>query len=459
MRMVGRLCAAAVVASSLCASAASASGTPRRVGGRGGATLAFSVRTGLFRSKATTRPATVEVRTVKLKSKRRSLRRIAGRGLAAAGALVSRKARAAGDLMVSLDTPLPSSSSKLAQGGVSNLLVPALLLAVAFALLRSVAGSGGRSAAADQNEPGLGEFITRKYLSPPPAVVHRLKLLKGKGANFADSVRDTWTWVMPPQREQLGDGEWAACTLAGKTPITGSGCTRYSFRLNSARQTFGLGLGQALSLIGIDEANRVLKVHMIPATPRLMAGSFDLILPDEDIETKAQASRSLTASNAEEEGFGAMVQTMELGEQIAAKPGDERLTYDGYLPIDDVHCIASGLGIVPALGLLNELLPSRASSVETANLVWVNEDEGDFVNYVDMENVWYKFSKKLDVSCVLDNDTFGSELWENEAFIASVPDSYVEGMMIVVAGPENFQLNVAKELAAKDFPEGAIVCL
>jgi len=116
--MVGRLCAAAVVASSLCASAASASGTPRRVGGRGGATLAFSVRTGLFRSKATTtRPATVEVRTVKLKSKRRSLRRIAGRGLAAAGALVSRKARAAGDLMVSLDTPLPSSSSKLAQGG------------------------------------------------------------------------------------------------------------------------------------------------------------------------------------------------------------------------------------------------------------------------------------------------------------------------------------------------------
>ena len=82
----------------------------------------------------------------------------------------------------------------------------------------------------------------------------------------------------------------------GKNPIANSGCTRYSFRLNSVRQTFGLGLGQALSLIGIDESNRVLKLHTIPATPRIMAGSFDLILPDEDLETKAQASRSLTAS-------------------------------------------------------------------------------------------------------------------------------------------------------------------
>lgn len=116
-----KLCAVVVVASSLCASGASASGPPRRVGGRGGATLAFGVRPGLFRisetSLATRQVASAEVRTVKLKSKRRSLRRIAGRGLAAAGALVSRKARAAGDLMVSLDTPLPSSSSKLAQGG------------------------------------------------------------------------------------------------------------------------------------------------------------------------------------------------------------------------------------------------------------------------------------------------------------------------------------------------------
>ena len=124
-----------------------------------------------------------------------------------------------------------------------------------------------------------------------------------------------------------------------------------------------------------------------------------------------------------------------------------------------MHCIVSGLGIVPTLGLLNELLPSRASSVETANLVWVNEDEGDFVNYADMENVWYKFSKKLDVSCVLDADTFGSGLWENEAFLASVPDAYVEGMMIVVAGPEEFQSNVVKALALRDFPEGAVVRL
>lgn len=70
--------------------------------------------------------------------------------------------------------------------------------------------------------------------------------------------------------------------------------TRFSFRFNSARQvrtcslrkailflkgyllpcsqTFGLQLGQALSLIGLDEDNRVCRVELSPATPRLATG-------------------------------------------------------------------------------------------------------------------------------------------------------------------------------------------
>ena len=67
--------------------------------------------------------------------------------------------------------------------------------------------------------------------------MHRLKLVRGKAARGADTIRDAWKWLTPtPKREQLSDGEWAACTLAGKAAIPGTGCTRYAFRLNSARQ-------------------------------------------------------------------------------------------------------------------------------------------------------------------------------------------------------------------------------
>ena len=103
---------------------------------------------------------------------------------------------------------------------------------------------------------------------------------------------------------------------------------------------------------------------------------------------------------------------------MAAKPAAGRLNYGGdYLPVSDLHCIANGLGSIPTLELIRELLPGSDSSIERANFVWVNEEEGQFVLYDDVERLWYKYSRNLDISCVLEKDCFGPGLLQNNAFL------------------------------------------
>lgn len=50
------------------------------------------------------------------------------------------------------------------------------------------------------------------------------------------------------------------------------------------------------------------------------------------------------------------------------KPGREGLVYGGpYSPITDLVLIATGLGVVPMIQMVNELLPSKDSSVSAAS--------------------------------------------------------------------------------------------
>lgn len=303
----------------------------------------------------------------------------------------------------------------------------------------------------------------------PTSLVHRYKLARGRVSHVADYVHDTYRRILPARSEKLDGEEWAPCTLVSKTPLGDSGCTRYSFRLGKSSQTFGLGLGQALSMIGVDADNQVYRVQMIPSTSRDAKGTFELVLPDPGgLAAGAifdRASRSMS-QNPMEEGFSTLLYTMPIGGadpgQIAARPGDQWVDYDGYLPITHVQCICSGLGVAPTLGLLRELLPSGVSSVDTANLVWVNENEVDFVKDYNeaIENTYYKYSKKLDVSCVLDEDTFGKDLFVNEAFASSIAETYTEGTMVVLSGPEQFQANVYRHLTGiLGYPEGVITRL
>ena len=94
------------------------------------------------------------------------------------------------------------------------------------------------------------------------------------------------------------------------------------------------------------------------------------------------------------------------------------MSYEGeYQPITELHCISNGLGSIALVELIRELLPARSSSIERANFIWVNEKKNQFVLYEEIERLWYKYSKSLDVSCVLEQDCSGSGLMKNSAFL------------------------------------------
>ena len=145
-----------------------------------------------------------------------------------------------------------------------------------------------------------------------------------------------------------------------------------------------------------------------------------------------------------------MLGLMEVGDQVAAKPGTNKLTYAAPDVITSVHFIVSGLGAVPGIAMISEvrllsppparnlvalvphlqravyllqLLPGSDSSIEQANLVWVNPSERDFVMYGEAEKLWYKYSKVLDVGCVVEADLVGPGLFQNDAFmeVSSAP--------------------------------------
>ena len=111
--------------------------------------------------------------------------------------------------------------------------------------------------------------------------------------------------MTPVKRAYLPATEWSACTLSGVMPLGDSGCTKYSFTLGDKAQvttpasrldafgsepsrtpacdpaqTFGLQLGETLSLMALDEDGKIRKSEMIPSSPREATGGFDLVVRD-----------------------------------------------------------------------------------------------------------------------------------------------------------------------------------
>lgn len=278
----------------------------------------------------------------------------------------------------------------------------------------------------------------------------RMNMLRGKASNAADAVRGLWRRISPPTVELLPD-DWASCVLIGKESLGDSGTTKYTFAFNGIYQTFQLQLGQALSMIALDEQSRVCRLETIPSSSRTATGYFEIILDD------VPSQRFMTE---EGQNFSELVGRMQMGEQLAARPGEKKMIYHtvpGAGPISEVHCIVNGLGIVPVVTMIKEILPNRDSSVDLANLVWVNENAQDFVLYEDLERLYFKCPQKLEINCVVAQDVYGPGVWGDEEFSQAVPRSFQDGNLMIVAGPEAFQNNIVSQLRANGVPDGAIM--
>jgi hypothetical protein len=54
-------------------------------------------------------------------------------------------------------------------------------------------------------------------------------------------------------------------------------------------------------------------------------------------------------------------------------------------------------------------------------VIWLNERAEDFCLYSELEKAYYKYHRKLDVSCIIERDLFGHALASNQKLRDAVP--------------------------------------
>ena len=120
--------------------------------------------------------------------------------------------------------------------------------------------------------------------------------------------------------------------------------------------------------------------------------------------------------------------------------------------------IASGSGIAPVLDQVKAVLPSGSSSVKSVTVIWVNDKEEDFdVALSSLEDEYFKYSTKLAVSCVV-NENSDLRLADNEEVEeALVP--FEPGTMAVIAAPKRFSNEAKTLLMGSGYPEECICVL
>jgi len=361
---------------------------------------------------------------------------------------------------VSLDQPLNFKNIQdSTQGGIQGLLPAAIVVAGAYTSLKLYVGANDENS--DEEDMvvrgGIGTRLSAVAnritgLYNPTDVSQQARVAAVTVAEYAGiAITQTWNALPAFRRECLPRESYNPCTYEGRTPLgVNSGAYRYSFKLESRKQTFGLQMGETMLLMVVAQDGEVHRAEVIPSSQRAKMGAFDIVLNKDENDAPTTA-------------FAAMLDVMEVGEKVAARAGTNKMaSFRGPpgVPVTKLHCIMSGLGALPTLEILRELLRGRESSIEQANFVWVNAREKDFVQYSEVEKLWNRKSKVLDVACVLDPNFNNEQLFENDAFVEVLPVNYEPGDMAILVGPPEFRSNVRAYLSSiANFSDGVIVDL
>jgi ferredoxin-NADP reductase len=157
--------------------------------------------------------------------------------------------------------------------------------------------------------------------------------------------------------------------------------------------------------------DRVVKEFVFPMTQAKRRGEFDILV---------QRTGDIGSDR-----FTRALQMLAVGDELAFKAGRKRLQYnepsditsrtDG--PIEFVTLVASSLGIAPALKMIRSSVDdAEETTVEEVELLWVNEDDNDFVCNEDISHLESKFDKKIYVSRLTEPELYDTEasLLEND---------------------------------------------
>lgn len=274
--------------------------------------------------------------------------------------------------------------------------------------------------------------------------------------------------------DEIGEmSGWGVCTLSNKRPVkpTSDGSlsdcayVEYTFDLPQSDNVIPLALGQQLKLCCLDEDQNVCKGDFYTWSPRSKQGSFSIVLPTLNDNSSADDIDLDIVESAGKDGanFARVLQyELQIGDEVAIQPGAKTLEYRGqYLPVTDMLYFVCDMGVVPILDQIKSVLPSGSSSVKNINVVWLNKRPEQFeLAYDQLENEFYKYNNKLEVSCCLlkEDDYLHSNLEENTDIADSIP-TFRPGTMAVLAGPSSFVSRAERYLKRRGYPSDVICSL
>jgi len=256
-----------------------------------------------------------------------------------------------------------------------------------------------------------------------------------------------------------GDGGWGKCTLRSKKKVGTSPFMVYEFALPKPEYNIPLALGQQLDFCCLSSDDDICTGSFYPFevgndSDSIQRGVVKIVVPECDSVEKNAAQVGMGNSKFIE----VLKDELRIGDEIAIKPGKSFLQYNGkHVPVTDMVCVASGLGIVPIVDQVKSISPKGSSSVKTTSVVWINENRSDFDLAMDeLEKEYMKYSTKLAVSCIMDD--LKKPLDKNREVEEAVP-YFNAGTMAVVSGPKRFAETAKAYLNRKGYPDNCICIL
>ena len=153
---------------------------------------------------------------------------------------------------------------------------------------------------------------------------------------------------------------------------------------------------------------------------------------------------------------------MEVGEELAVKPGSKRLASPtGEEDIEALSVLTSGMGILPTLQLLREVLSDPpSSSVRQVEVVWINDAKQDFILNEELAALerQHGASGHLRVTRVVDREAGNEDTLLNAQLGASVAP-YCAGRVAIVMAEGAVAAKANQLFSSRGYPQSAIASL
>ena len=246
-------------------------------------------------------------------------------------------------------------------------------------------------------------------------ITAKVKLIMEQLWENIDSALD----LDPPDIVNLK--EWGVCVLSQKELLPG-GYFRYRFEIDSSNAVLPLQLGQEISMCSVDNKEKVLKEAFFPVSSPLARGYFDIMTKIGGESASDRFARSLSE--------------LLLGDEIAYKGGRYRLNYLGSnYPIKAVSIVASGLGATSALQILQNVLPGDSTTIENVEMVWINENEEDYICTDKIRQYEYGHLEKFTLDRIIEDDLYGRGFTRKDE-IKQTLSSFDKGRIAIICAPE-----------------------